>query len=616
MKAKRKKIFKKIITSLVLLALTSLFLLPIIPTAQAAPQNGGAWDPDTKKMDFSKLHHIHLDAFDPGGSNISKVALDGAPSGIFGDFKKPGGEVFLVLFKGNDSSNLNQALLVYKISYAANWFNLGKGLTNKWDSRGCGCGDKSQNGCPKCGGVFSDTMNTKAPNLEPSQPRYGIVNRLEHNSNDSQYYRKDINGNICEEFYNCLCENWNSDGKTLNTSSSATQGNDAYFLEPQPPGDYTIRAFGSEGDLPVAIDKSCIFSNTKININIDDSGNITITGPTVEGGSESIVDLDKEEQRKIKCEGPEKDENGNDVPGSKDYRGLDQNIKSDTVGFHMNVISEPNGWNLLEYMNPITLGLRIFTTIWGALMDLVLGIIKAYILQIFKDWGGGMLRSPSSLYDLPFVTAGWQLTRTLCNVFFVIAFFVILFLGLIGTYIDPYTIKKTLPRFVIAIIGVNLSLFICNELVVFSNRITSYFISGGGISKAGSNIVGNLVGSMYELGSNAAHNFSPSVGAVSIIAGMAGRFVEVIFLLFLLLAILFFFFVVIIRIVMIILLTFLSPFMFLSLSLPFGQGYVKSWWEKYIKWVFMAPIMALLIYLIYVLASTPANWDKLFITGG
>jgi hypothetical protein len=582
MKTKKGKFFRKILTGIILCSLL-LSLLTFSPAKTYAKEGEG-------KVDFAKMHHFHISVFDPGDNNITGNVTDGE----WGQANSSG-EVALILFKG-DANDLSNALCYIKISDHSNWFNLGRGITNKYNADGSSFYERLK----KCNGGNDKVTQT----LNGSLGDCGIDRLCNENSWEES---KDSNGKY--------------DGKEIHIKEKALQdnGEGAFVLEPQDPGIYTVRAFGTAGDMPFFPDKKGIFWKTRMVINANDPEKISIEGPAGAGmgdSSSSYIDPNKpEDQWKLmdntnNC--GEKNDEGNIIDC---YHGQNHHEQNDDSGepdhepggsLVLNVLSDPSGWNLWEALNPINLAIRIFITLINGLLELFLGLIRGMLLDLMKGMLGTLLKAPADLYSITPVVEGWQITRGVANVFFIIVFFLLLFLNLVGPYIDPYLIKKTLPRFVLAIIGVNLSLFICNELVKLANVISAYFL--------GSTQGGNI-GNIFANVDNAWHEFSqawsPSAGVGSLFASLLGKILEVIGLVFMLIVALILAFVFMIRVGIIMLLAVLAPFMFLSLAVPFAQAYVKSWWEKYIKWVFMGPIIALIIYLIWQM-NISNFWDKVF----
>ncbi len=550
----KKRFTRKIVIILLLFG----FILPYFFTS---PQKAQA----EPTVDFTKLHHFHLHVYDPGDNDITEAATDGNFNVGHG-----AGEVGLFLFEG-DANNIDHCIAYLKISGKGNWFNPGMGITYK------------------------------------ATGKYDIRKKMTDICGPGGRVTDALNGRIWD-FEELITDTWGGRGdenrKTISVKNNDGQSDDAFYLPPEPANKtYIIRAFGKEGDLPGFPDKAAVFWKTQIRFNAStdpQTGQLTlgVDGPGAQGGStvtSVYINPSRQiDQNKIFCKGPTESD-------PADHRGHEMNddsAKNEPGGsIFANIVSDPVGWNLWSYLNPITLALRIANSIAGGFLDMINGMIRGILDEMMKDWGGYLLKQPQDLYKVDAAVYGWQLTRNVCNIFFIIVFFVLLFLNLIGPYLDPYLIKKTLPRFIIAIIGVNLSLFICNEILKIANYVSAYFLDVG----AAGSVWGNLVSKMENYGVNFAASWSPQAGIGDVFASLVSKFLNLFVTIGMLIGGGVSVFVFMIRIAMILLLAIISPFMFLAFAVPFGQNYAKSWWEKYMKWVFMGPVIALLIYLIYAL---------------
>lgn len=90
-------------------------------------------------------------------------------------------------------------------------------------------------------------------------------------------------------------------------------------------------------------------------------------------------------------------------------------------------------------------------------MDYLYGIIASY-LNVAPIVGGD-----SGLYEM------WDVVRSIANICFIIGFLILIYAQITGAVISSYTIKKMLPRIVIAAILVNVSYWICAIAVDLSN---------------------------------------------------------------------------------------------------------------------------------------------------
>src|SRR5690606_4574587 len=73
--------------------------------------------------------------------------------------------------------------------------------------------------------------------------------------------------------------------------------------------------------------------------------------------------------------------------------------------------------------------------------------------------------STNSIYQL------WNVVRNIANVAFVIAFIIIIYSEMTTNFLGSYTVKKLLPRIIVAAILVNVSFWICASSTDLSNII-------------------------------------------------------------------------------------------------------------------------------------------------
>ncbi|MCA9327380.1 hypothetical protein KDA14_02520, partial [Candidatus Saccharibacteria bacterium] len=63
----------------------------------------------------------------------------------------------------------------------------------------------------------------------------------------------------------------------------------------------------------------------------------------------------------------------------------------------------------------------------------------------------------------------WELMRTIANALFVVAFMVVIYSQITGRNSGGYSIKRILPRLIVAAIAVNISWYICVVFIEISN---------------------------------------------------------------------------------------------------------------------------------------------------
>jgi hypothetical protein len=199
------------------------------------------------------------------------------------------------------------------------------------------------------------------------------------------------------------------------------------------------------------------------------------------------------------------------------------------------------------------------------------------------------------------VQVAWKAVASLADVAFVIIFLIIIFGTSFG--LDSYTIKKVLPRLIIAAILVQFSFFISGLIIDIGN------VAGDGISQ--------LIGSVLNDGTTntaqaingwgAAADAVLGVGAVAILgfgfvgfallAGILGLLTMMVTL--------------ILRQIVITALIVLSPLAFVAFVLPNTNNYFKMWLKNLVKLSLMYPLIALMIGSARLLSGTPLTQSNL-----
>lgn len=163
---------------------------------------------------------------------------------------------------------------------------------------------------------------------------------------------------------------------------------------------------------------------------------------------------------------------------------------------------------------------------------------------------------------------------------------------------DNYTIKKILPRLIIAVIAIQLSFFLSQILVDFSN------VLGAGVNELFTALVGdvNTAGAAEELGAAISSSFGGALGVGVGLGGVLLGLAAVVFFpglaLALAMIVLPFIFTVLLtlmaRFVVVILLTILAPVAMLAWVLPNTEKYAKQWLSLFVKTLMMYPMIMFL----------------------
>jgi len=207
----------------------------------------------------------------------------------------------------------------------------------------------------------------------------------------------------------------------------------------------------------------------------------------------------------------------------------------------------------------------------------------------------------------------WSTFRIYGNVILIIALLVIIFSEAIGGgLVDAYTVRKTLPRLLVAAILINLSIYIVALAVDVSN------IVGVGIQSLLEAPFRAADAFEVQLGFGAAAAAAGGIGMSALLgvgaaiwaSGMLAGFLEMFLLFFLIpafLGIMAVMITILIRTGLIIFLTIISPVAFALYCLPNTEKYFKQWWDLLFRTLLVFPIIAVVFAMGNILAVTMSS---------
>lgn len=185
----------------------------------------------------------------------------------------------------------------------------------------------------------------------------------------------------------------------------------------------------------------------------------------------------------------------------------------------------------------------------------------------------------------------WSNIRNVANALLVVAFMAIIFSLALSVNVDAYTIKRLMPKLLVAVVAVQASYLISGLMVDATN------ILGQGLQGLTDITLDNLdIDGEWKtegrLGATAASGVL-ILGAVSGTLLSLGVLAPIFLLLFLVM--LGAFIIVALRDVFIILFVVLSPLFFLANLLPATEKWFKFWWSNFARLLLMYPFMILMI---------------------
>lgn len=183
----------------------------------------------------------------------------------------------------------------------------------------------------------------------------------------------------------------------------------------------------------------------------------------------------------------------------------------------------------------------------------------------------------SNLTDVQGLVNAWTVVRDLVNLLFFVVFAALAVATIVRIDIRNYNVRQSLPLLVFAVIAVNFGLLFARIMVDTAFVLSHPFLD-----------------SAQAIVQNVATN-DPAGGASDTDLGTAIVMLFASLIMTLGLLILLFFFVI--RIIVVWLLAALSPVIFVFMVLPLTRGEANNLLSTWIKWVYMAPIAFLILYI-------------------
>jgi len=226
------------------------------------------------------------------------------------------------------------------------------------------------------------------------------------------------------------------------------------------------------------------------------------------------------------------------------------------------------------------------------ILDIISGALDSVGQWLMKELLVIDLRSNPSTAAA--ISLAWGKVRNLSNILLILGLLFIAVANAIRFQIDYYTAKMLLPRLIIAAIFINFSHLMTMAILDVANVLT-YQISHDIDFLA-------LIVPQTMLSANAAGaGASLSFFVIAIVGAIGGASLAITFLSIFALtvvgvAIATLIIMLIVRMVVIYLLVVFSPLVFLFSVLPFTRDLTSTWWNYLARWVFMGPVIALILF--------------------
>lgn len=261
--------------------------------------------------------------------------------------------------------------------------------------------------------------------------------------------------------------------------------------------------------------------------------------------------------------------------------------------------------------------------------EAVLAKIVEFVFWLFH-WlvmaGGAVFNAMLNMgftSHIDIVRAGWEVTRNIANMFFILFLVIIAFATILR--IERYGIKQLLPKVIIIALLINFSLVICSVIIDFTNITAKFFAQeiienseeGGASGGASGRFIDSLnVMKLHKPIACEELPDEPGVGLPSLrqqclqaqnnTAGQAAESFTTFLVsltvgsIVLLVAAFVLFagaFMLLIRIVIIWFLLIFVPLVFLCYIMPGLRSMWQKWWSTFLRWCFFAPAYAFFVWL-------------------
>lgn len=251
-------------------------------------------------------------------------------------------------------------------------------------------------------------------------------------------------------------------------------------------------------------------------------------------------------------------------------------------------------------------------TLYSFILNVISAIILFLTTQIYKIFAFFLVPVINALlqvrpYQDAFVNIiypGWLILRNLANIFFIIALLVV-GLRILFQQSEAATAASFIRRLIIMALLVNFSLVIAQGVVGIADTVQSQFLPANTkvIEALGTKLmvepIQSFTGSIAASGSEINGNLAITDLTKPII-------------LLLLAVASFFAFIAIagflaVRLVGLMLLYMLSPIAYVGQVMQEGKGYASKWWDEFVKYAFMTPIMVFFLNIAALVATATSS---------
>ena len=198
--------------------------------------------------------------------------------------------------------------------------------------------------------------------------------------------------------------------------------------------------------------------------------------------------------------------------------------------------------------------------------------------------------------DTAWIFDVWRVLMSVANVFVAIVLFFFAFVNIAHIDYDTYQLKKTFPKLIIGILLANFSMVICRMIADVASALTMTFAQDLRVM---------MEGVLCALGFGTGGGIGTAIWTIVTGGGNLLWFILIVIAIFI--GILILGLLLLFRHVVILILAAAAPVAFIMLAFPPTEQYFKKWWEWFINWVFMGPIIMLLLWMAGMVGGDQCN---------
>lgn len=258
------------------------------------------------------------------------------------------------------------------------------------------------------------------------------------------------------------------------------------------------------------------------------------------------------------------------------------------------VINSCSMWNVFTYVSVTCIVTGVNETI---------GFLAGFLIMIVMMLLEYALYLNSKIFALPGVQLGWNFTRDIANMGFVLGIIIIAFATILRS--QSYGVKQLMVKLIVAAVAVNLSLSIAGVFMDLAGIPSQFFIDE--ISKSTSRLDGvtpefssTLAAAFNIQNIDSFNNSLASRGATEVASKamlLASVFFSLIFSFIILVTLIALTSMFLYRFITLAILIILMPLAILTWVFPGSRGNWGNWLKTFLNWTFFAPIALFFLFL-------------------